>query len=142
MGFVPLYIKNKQINKKEHTKQKFLGLFDEMFSLWRNIRAVLNPSTAVWSCSAGMLSQLEKMVCRGLGGREGGMGAVFWGGLWHKLARGTLALIACTVCTNTTKHSQTGLFSFLILLHENISITIPSDGDSGKVSLSLRYICK
>lgn len=84
------------------------------------------------------------MVCRGLGGREGGReGRVCCGGgLWHELAGGTLVLIACTVCTNTTKHSQTGLFSFLISLHENISITVPSDGDSVKVNLSLRHICK
>lgn len=49
---------------------------------------MLNPSTTVWSCSPGMSSQPEKMVCRGLGGSEGcgGVGGVGVG-LWHELAR-------------------------------------------------------
>lgn len=77
------------------------------------------------------------MVCRGLGGSEGcggvgGVGLVGWG--WG-CGTNLLALITCTVCTNTTKHSQTVLISFLISLHENISITVPSDGDSGKGQL-------
>ncbi len=54
--------------------------------------------------------------------RENGMRRV-GGGANH---RETLCLIACTVRTNTTKHSKTALF-LLISLHWNIAITAQSD---------------
>lgn len=53
--------------------------------------------------------------------RENGMRRV-----WGVSQRETLCFIACTVHTNTTKHSKTALF-LLILPHWNIAITAQSD---------------
>lgn len=92
-------------------------------------------------------------------GREGGReGRVRWGWGgwrgWRRQVGGIGGVVARTCWKNSCFNSlycmykyhkaflNRRFFPFLILLHENISISVLSDGDSGKVNLSPRHVCK